>query len=93
MSATPSLFQFIHHGAVCGSVEATIERDAMERWAATDLYERDVKYTGGYVVVNGVTYYCERVAGDHEGDCRFCAACQGDPEALDLHVCGREPFA
>lgn len=22
-----------------------------------------------------------------------CAACQGDPEALDLHVCGKEPFS
>lgn len=31
--------------------------------------------------------------GDHGGDCRLCAACEGDPEALDLHVCGRETFA
>jgi hypothetical protein len=22
-----------------------------------------------------------------------CAACQGDPEAHDLHVCGKEPFS
>lgn len=37
--------------------------------------------------------FCEIQAGDHEGcPCdrlALCAACEGDPEAHDLHVCGR----
>lgn len=40
--------------------------------------------------------YCDTEVQDYgEMDCscaglKLCAACEGDPEAHDLHVCGRE---
>lgn len=43
--------------------------------------------------------WCEVEISDHgilDCECarlRLCAACLGDPEAHDLHVCGKEPFA
>lgn len=41
------------------------------------------------------TTACDTEVSDHgvlDCECpnlRLCAACEGDPEALDLHVCGR----
>lgn len=43
--------------------------------------------------------WCETEVSDYGNlDCqcprlRLCAACEGDPEALDLHVCGRDNLA
>jgi hypothetical protein len=59
VDARSATYVYKLNGVVCGANGASSLREAMEMWAAEDLYDRDVQYGDASVTINGVTYEVE----------------------------------